>query len=462
MDYNLVDKKIKDKAKEDIWTLPESLDKKINYTLNNLPQKRKKNKFKRNIAAAMIAIGTVTLFSITMPSYAKNISILEPALKYFNIGNDYGKITDKFGVSKESNGVKVTINSAIYDSYELLVLYTVESDKPLKEAPRICSDGLITVGEKTGILYLNKNKSIASFSNEYGEFKEGNTEYSGAVTFKVASDSFETDKKLKKFEEFIDDHKIDTAKIPDKYNLSLNIDKLGGEDKKILGKWNFNLPIVSEKAKGNVKEIEINKNFGGTISNTRLEKIIMTPIRLYIQGVTDNDIMQFILVNDKGETLKFTGGETMGFLPGDKGTSTNMNRYIHGYEKIDKNTKSITVIPCTMKNNDKFPKIQLNLKGETKVPVAPNKYLTITKAEEKDGKTYVYYKSQYPINNYLPFYLVDDANNLYVRDIDKSITNNKNGESVLIYNEPLLNKNLKVLNDSVMYYEEAITIPISK
>ncbi|WP_027622970.1 DUF4179 domain-containing protein [Clostridium lundense] len=462
MDYNLVDKKIKDKAKEDIWTLPESLGKKINDTLNNLPQKTKKNKFKKSIAVAMIAIGAVTLFSITMPSYAKNIPILGPALKYFNIGDGYEKIADKFGVCKESNGVKVTIDSAIYDGYELLVLYTVESDKPLKEAPRICSDGLITVGEKTGILSLNKNKSIASFSNEYGEFKEGNTEYSGAVTFKVASDSFETDKKLKKLEEVIDDHKIDPAKIPDKYNLSLNIDKLGGEDKKILGKWSFNLPIASEKAKGNVKEIEINKNFGGTISNTRLEKIIITPIRLYIQGVMDNDIMQFILVNDKGETLKPTGGETMGFLPGNKGSSTNMNRYIHGYEKIDKNTKHITVIPCAMKNSDKFPKIPLKLKGETKVPIAPNKYLIITKVEERNGKTYVYYKSQYPINDYLPFYLVDDFNNLYVRDIDKSITNNKHSESVLIYNEPLLDKNLKVLNDSIIYYDNAITVQLNK
>lgn|GEM_PF-5216843 len=110
--------------------------------------------------------------------------------------------------------------------------------------------------------------------------------------------------------------------------------------------------------------------------------------------------------------------------------------------------------------NRQNPGITLNKTGETKVPIGSNKYLTITKLEEKAGKTYIYYKSDDFIDGFLPFFFKDDSENMYMRNMDESVIAPSGKDGFEVYDEPLLSKNLKVINNTVIYYDKEFTIDL--
>ena len=458
MNEKAFDDEIKNKIKNYKPQLPNIVLNRIDETLLSLSdidainsKNDKKHKFtfdvkiKKQVVAAALTIAV--LFGIAIPSYAKGITVLSSVLKYFNIGNGYANVVTKFGVYKESNGVKVTVDSTIYDGYQLLVPYTVESAKSLKEKPIVNVNGLI----KTD----SKNKSIASFSNEYGEFKDtSNKLYSGAVCYRVAGDNFNFDEKSNGINKtVIEGRQIDSSKIPNKYTLSLSIDKLG----EVQGKWSFDLSIESEKAKGNIKQVTVNKDLSNLFPNTKLGEIIVTPIRVYLQGTvsSSNVLFNYIVLNDKKEVLKeVSGGEVVQYK--------NYGRYIGAFNDVGKTTSTITLIPYNYyqqgrKGNTSIP---LNLKGTTKVPVGSNKELTITRVSESGGKTYIYYESQYPIFEFLPFSLVDNNGKTYMRNASESVSGANGRESVLVFDELLLSKNINIINDTIVYYDQAFTIDI--
>lgn len=454
------DMKVKNILKSYKPEVPDLVHDRINETLNsikeidNLESKKSiyNNTIKKGAAAALIII---TIFGVTVQSYAKNVPVLQSTLSYFHIGSGYNKVTNEYGVSEESNGVKIAVNSVIYDGYELLVSYTLESNKPLTEKPSISNNStkaLIYTGSNKGLTSLFSNKSNVSFSSEYGEFTGNDKKsYSGAILYRIAGNRFDSNEKSIDIKEnVIDSLEISREKIPDKFTLNMDISKVGN----IQGKWNFNLTVENKKTKENIKEIVVNKDLSSLFPNTKLEKVIVTPISVYLQGTVskENTFFDYIAVNDKNNILNHLGGETVQY---DK-----YGKYIGSFRNADMNSKSITIIPYNYFQGKKNEGITLNFKGETRIPIDTNKQLIITKAEEKDGKTYVYYKSQFPINEYLPFYLVDEKGKTYMRDINESIRGTNGGESILVFDETLLNKKIKIINNTTIYYDQAFTIGI--
>ncbi|MDF2884439.1 MAG: hypothetical protein K0R54_5006 [Clostridiaceae bacterium] len=443
--------------------VPDLVHDRINETLNslkkidNLEAKTSKksiynNTIKKGAAAALVVI---TIFGVTMQSYAKNVPVLQSALNYFHIGSGYNNVTNEFGVSEESNGVKIAVNSVIYDGYELLVSYTVESNKPLTEKPSIRNNStkaLIYSGSNKGLTSLFRNKSNVSFSSEYGEFTGNDKKsYSGVILYRIAGNNFDSNEKsIDIKEKVIDSLQISREKIPDKFTLDIDISKVGN----IQGNWDFNLTVENKKTKENIKEIVVNKDLSSLFPNTKLEKVIVTPISVYLQGTVsrENTFFDYIAVNDKNNILNHLGGEVAQY--------ESYGKYIGSFRNADMNSKSITIIPYNYFQGKKNEGITLNLKGETRIPLGSNKQLIITKAEEKDGKTYVHFKSQFPINEYLPFYLVDEQGKTYMRNIDESVSGTKSNESVLVFDETLLNKRIKVINNTTIYYDQAFTIGI--
>lgn len=448
------DMEVKNIVKNHKTAVPSLVHERINETLDsiikkdNLDKKTKRIYFSNSrikkgaIAAALVFI---VLFSVAVPSYAKNTSILQSVLSHFGIDGGYNKIINEFGISEESNGVNISINSAIYDGYELLISYTVDSKKALKEKPILNTKALIYKGSNKGIASLFKDKFNASFSSEYGEFMDKDKKaYSGTMVFKVAGDSFDLNNKSNIKEKVIDNHQIDSVRIPDKFTLKLNIDKLG----ELQGNWDFNLTIESEKAKGNIKEIAVNKDLSNLFPGTKLEKVIITPIRVYLQGTTSNKniFFDYIIINDKNEIFKKEGGETVQY--------NKDARYIGSFDSLNKDNKALTIIPYNYEQGKKNNVVPLNLKGETKIPIGSNKQLIITKTEEKNGKTYIYYKSLSPVNDYLPFHLMDAQGVEYMKHEYMNI----GGEDVLVYDGLLLNKNLKVVNNTTIFYDNSFTV----
>ncbi|HDX9576816.1 TPA: DUF4179 domain-containing protein [Bacillus pseudomycoides] len=399
-------------------------------------------------ATAAACIGTITIFSTAMPSYA-NMStltpIFKPVLDYFHIKEEAKKITKESATVKESNGVKVTINNTVYDGVTLIVSYTVEGSKPFDEAPKIETD--------KSYIVVSKEKNFVEQKQEYGEFKDKDHKvYSGAMTFTFDNSSFNPDLQAKE-----DGNRMKVSDIANNFNLSLNIDRLGGREGKTHGKWDFDLPVQSAPAKQSEKEIIVNKDLSALRSNAKLEKVVVTPLRIYLQGSAaegNGGSFDYLVLDDKGEVLKQMENQVN--IIDDNAISKA------AFETISRDTKSITVIPYLYNKKhsgyDTKNKILVNKEGETKVPLGGNEEMTITRIEEKAGETYVYYKTTKPISNQWPFFLVDEDGKQEFGKREKRISTVKGQESVEVMRTTFGDKKLFIVNPNIVYYDQAFTV----
>ncbi|ENQ3105487.1 DUF4179 domain-containing protein [Bacillus cereus] len=390
---------------------------------------------------AAACIGAITIFSTAMPSYANMSSltpIFKPVLDYFHIKEEAKKITKESATVKESNGVKVTINNTVYDGVTLIVSYTVEGSKPFDEAPKIETDNSYIV--------VSKGKNFVSQKQEYGEFKDKDHKvYSGAMTFDFNNSSFNPDLQEKE-----DGNRIKVSDIANNFTFSLNIDRLGGREGKTHGKWDFDLPVQSAPAKQSEKEIIVNKDLSALHPKAKLEKVVVTPLRIYLQGSAEEEnggSFEYLVLDDKGEVLQ--------------PMEIQMN-FTAAFETTSRDTKSITVIPYLYNKKhsgyDTKNKIPVNKAGETKVPLSSNEEMTITRIEEKAGETYVYYKTTKPISNKWPFFLVDEDGNKEFGNQEKRISTVKGQESVEVFRTTFGDKKLFIVNPNIVYYDQAFTV----
>ncbi|MCC2461483.1 DUF4179 domain-containing protein [Bacillus mobilis] len=400
-------------------------------------------------ATSAACIGAITIFSTAMPSYA-NMSpltpIFKPVLDYFHIKEGAEKITEESATVKKSNGVKVTINSTVYDGVTLIVSYTVEGSKAFEKEPKIETD-------KSYIVVSNE-KNFVEQKQEYGEFKDKDHKvYSGAVTFAFNNSSFNPELQAKE-----NGNRIKVSDIANNFNLSLNIDRLGGREGELHGKWDFDLPVQSVPAKQSEKEIIVNKDLSELRSDAKLEKVVVTPLRIYLQGsaTAGGGAFDYLVLDDKGEVLKQTENQV------NVDVSKNSSISTAAFETISRDTKSITVIPYVYGKKhsgyDTKNKIQVNKVGETKVPLGGNEEMTITRIEEKAGETYVYYKTTKPISNLWPFFIVDEEGKEEFGNKEKRISTVKGEESVEIFRTTFGDKKLFIVNPNTVYYDQAFTV----
>lgn len=69
-----------------------------------------------------ICIVRPMLFGMTMPTYASNIPIIGSIFEMFNYKTfeNYDKYALDLNITKESNGLKITINKVVYDEIQFL------------------------------------------------------------------------------------------------------------------------------------------------------------------------------------------------------------------------------------------------------------------------------------------------------------------------------------------------------
>ncbi|MBU8879000.1 DUF4179 domain-containing protein [Bacillus sp. FJAT-29790] len=107
----------------------------------SLNQKKKVNSWKKNVAAAVIIAGlSATTFGLTFPAYAGNIPIIGDIFRFIDNGStglydDYKAYSSAINMTKESKGIKVTINDAIFDGETISLTYSLESDQDLGDDP---------------------------------------------------------------------------------------------------------------------------------------------------------------------------------------------------------------------------------------------------------------------------------------------------------------------------------------
>ncbi|PFK43895.1 anti-sigma factor [Bacillus cereus] len=109
----------------------------------SIHQKKKMKKWKKGAAAASILVGlSVATLGIGFPTYAGGLPIVGDIFRFLDNGRtglyeNYKEFSTELNMTRESNGVKVTINDAVFDGRTVAITYSIESDKDLGENPNI-------------------------------------------------------------------------------------------------------------------------------------------------------------------------------------------------------------------------------------------------------------------------------------------------------------------------------------
>ena len=428
---DLFDKKVKAKLKEENRVIPEGVNRVFDNTLNNL--ENKKFNWKRTSGICAACICGVLIFGITMPAYATNIPIIGGIFEIFqsNVYENYDEYASELNITKESRGVKVTINNVVYDGLDLSIFYKVESETPIKGIPSLHRAELKINGKKT------------SFgSGERGEFFNDKKTFIGMKTYSVGGENMVP-------EELQDRHFGGKSEIPEEFILDININAISGikEDKDLRGKWDFQIPVSSEKVKGKVKEYDLNVDLGSIEEDTVVTKVITTPINTAIQWKTEGQESDvgFYVFDHKGRFLEAKSGSGKG-SPSENGEF--LGHYNYQFKEVYSDSNAIVFIPyvdleikalnekwrnsssnkgnssssveVTEKVGEDAKDISgiLNLQGESKILSKDGKeYTTITKVVVEDGKTKVYYKSQYGIYG-SPLEIINNKTGEKIKNMD--------------------------------------------
>jgi hypothetical protein len=206
---DLFDDQIRKKLKGEISFVPEDINKKIDKTVENA-KKRRFNVKKVAGICSIFVIGTL-LLGIAMPTYASNIPFIGSMLEKLNYKN-YENYGSDLNITKESNGLKATINKVIYDGLEIAVFYTVKSEEPMESEPKF-------IGAK---MKINGNELSFPGGGESGEISDDKRTYVGVLKYTVGLSKMiwkNTPEKVKNNEDI---------EIPNEFVMNLEIDNVRG------------------------------------------------------------------------------------------------------------------------------------------------------------------------------------------------------------------------------------------
>ena len=260
----------------------------IEMEVDELEARRVKNSLKKNIkknskhkgkwvAAAGIASAVVLTLGIASPTYAKHIPIIGNIFEALDnsIYKNYKENANEINVTKESNGVGITVNDAIFDGTNITLTYTIESDKDL--------------GETIRLLDMVKIKRY---------------EHSGSTTssnfIKVADNTYVGQSNINIF---------DLAKNHSEYiELTLDINGIVSNDdmSEIKGKWKFDISLEATKGENIVTNKSVEKE-GITLNIDRLTLNPMSTFLSFSQSVSkeisdkyDSVIIDLVVKDDLG------------------------------------------------------------------------------------------------------------------------------------------------------------------
>lgn len=335
---------------------------KVKNTLKkSINKKRKIKSWKKNVAVASILVGlSATTFGLTFPAYAKNIPVIEDIFRFFDNGRtessidsydvkdeekglyyDYKKFSNEINITKESNGVKITVNDAVFDGKTVSITYSIESEQNLGENVFIDSPDIEGIGAMGG---------------------------SGKTT-KIDSNNYVGILSLSKME----DKTLDIA------NIKWNINSIQNPDNQteIKGVWNFDFSLNAVDSTMQLSDSSSEQN--GVKVN--IEKISVTPLSFivyYDQIVSENIRNKWDGVNVELEIKDDLGNVYSGEGNGGKGTdSYNMN-WSKTFEKLDENATKLIVTPhITLRdyNSDNYGSVEITKDGEREIqlPEKPGK-----------------------------------------------------------------------------------------
>ena len=110
-------------------------------------QKRMKRKKKRHFLAmtATFLVTSIITLNVAFPTFAEKLTSIKNIFEIF-VNNDryifenFEEFSTDIGVTKESNGVSITVTNAVYDKEYITIAYTIKSEKDLGIRPVLRGD----------------------------------------------------------------------------------------------------------------------------------------------------------------------------------------------------------------------------------------------------------------------------------------------------------------------------------
>lgn len=368
----------------------------------------KRTKYGLGVASMfLVSVISVGAMGIANPSFAQNIPVLNSIVKMLKddkgYQGDYEKYSSDINETQYDRGISITLNEAIYDETEILLTYTIKSDKKLEE-----------LGEDIGgYENIKINGNIDGFSGGVSSSKQID-EYTMTV---------------------LANYSLGMTDLPDKFKMDYDINKIFNVD----GNWKFSFNLSKQQLKGETKKINTNivKNFEGT--DVKISSVSFTPISTNIQlsGKKNKDFNDlnshfgffeydyWLLFDDKGNEIarrenSSGGGTNLGFKSG------------YRYDAVVNIPDYLTVVPLQFRIREEFGSDSNENKSykrnkeeymteDIKKPIN-DKYpiileqgrfgrLIITEIEENEDKIIIKYKAE----GKLPFF---QASQLYLESKD--------------------------------------------
>lgn len=275
------DREFKNRINNEFKDIPSSLDNKIEELLKF---KKKRIRWKRNIAVAAIGCILISGSGISITSYATGRNIKDIVYSFIGFNDNYNKYATGLNEAQSSEGMKITITSVVFDGYKVNVAYKVEANKDKRHLLEDNKFNLQTNHLGSTIIKID-DKEVITSSGEHWKFdEEGNQigvlsyDMDEGATFDILNNNISN--------KFIGKNAKD-------FNIEIDINKnIDGKN----AKWKFNIPISNEKLESSIKEYKVDKNEDGI----NLESIIITPLAVYVKGTLSKEYEDFkVVLEDK-------------------------------------------------------------------------------------------------------------------------------------------------------------------
>ncbi|MCU5000371.1 DUF4179 domain-containing protein [Bacillus tropicus] len=240
---------IDEKELEEIETSEIEKEKVKRNVKQSIRTKKKMKSWKKGVAAASILVGlSVATLGIGFPTYAGGLPIVGDIFRFLDNGRtgvyeNYKEFSTELNMMRESNGVKVTLNDAIFNGRTVTITYSIESDKDLGENPNVL--------EFLQIAGFNSTTGISKIT------KVDDKKYVGMSTV--------TD---------VEGIKMDAT------NVKWEIDKIETVDgtQSIKGKWNFAISLNAMDS----KEMKLKGSSESELIKVNIDKMEVTPMSFIV------------------------------------------------------------------------------------------------------------------------------------------------------------------------------------
>ncbi|WP_144507447.1 DUF4179 domain-containing protein [Bacillus thuringiensis] len=279
--------------------------------------KKKMKSWKKGVAAASILVGvSVAMLGIGFPTYAGGLPIVGDIFRFLDNGRtglyeNYKEFSTELNMTRESNGVKVTINDAVFDGRTITITYSIESDKDLGEKPNIFG--------YPQVMGFNGGGGSSQVT------KVGEKKYVGMITMSGNSSK-----------------RLDVANVW--WNMEeIELDYKGNS---IKGNWNFALSLKAMES----KEVKVNGVSENELIKVNIDKMEVTPMSFIVffnqeeskvlRSIWDSADVELKIKDDLGN--KYAG-------EGNGGTSTvaepHKSSWSATFQKLNKNATKLIVTP---------------------------------------------------------------------------------------------------------------------